>query len=67
MSNLEEQITREKQRYLEFAERNRDKHIYIYGAGKQAVPIADFFEKNDFQSDFYIIFNTVFNLNQRLF
>lgn len=47
MSSLEEQIAKEKQRYLDFAELNSAKHIYIYGAGKQAVPIADFYKKNN--------------------
>lgn len=46
MLNLDEQINAEKQRYLDFAEKNKGKHIYIYGAGKQAVPIADFFIAN---------------------
>lgn len=47
MLNFDEQIEREKERYLEFAEMNKDKHIYIYGAGKQAVPIADFYQENN--------------------
>lgn len=49
MSNLEEQIEKEKQRYLDYADRNSDKRIYIYGAGKQAVPIADFIKRTTFR------------------
>lgn len=47
MANLDEQIEKEKQRYLDFAELNKEKHIYVYGAGKQAVPIAEFFKENN--------------------
>lgn len=47
MANLDEQIEKEKQRYLDFAELNKEKHIYIYGAGKQAVPIAEFLKENN--------------------
>lgn len=47
MSNFDEQIEKEKQRYLDFVELNKKRHIYIYGAGKQAVPIADFFKENN--------------------
>ncbi|MDE6847162.1 MAG: SPASM domain-containing protein [Lachnospiraceae bacterium] len=47
MSTLDKQIEEEKQRYLEFANLNKGKHIYIYGAGKQAIPIADFFMENN--------------------
>lgn len=46
MFNLDEQIEREKKRYLDFAKLNEGKHLYIYGAGKQAVPIAEFFKEN---------------------
>ena len=55
MSNLEEQIEKEKQRYLDYADRNSDKRIYIYGAGKQAVPIADFYKKNNVSIDGFCV------------
>ncbi len=35
MSNLEEQIEKEKQRYLDYADRNSDKRIYIYGENRR--------------------------------
>lgn len=55
MSNLEERIAKEKQRYLEFANLNSGNHIYIYGAGKQAVPIADFYRKNNVLIDGFCV------------
>lgn len=55
MFNLEEQIAKEKQRYLNFVESNKGKHIYIYGAGKQAVPIADFFKENNIIIDGFCV------------
>ena len=57
MLDLEEQIVKEKQRYLDFVELNRGKHIYIYGAGKQAVPIADFFKENNVVIDGFCVTN----------
>ena len=55
MSSLEEKIEKEKQRYLDFAKKNKAKHIYVYGAGKQAVPIADFYEKNNIKIDGFCV------------
>ena len=55
MPSLEEKIEKEKQRYLDFAEKNKAKHVYVYGAGKQAVPIADFYEKNNIKIDGFCV------------
>lgn len=55
MSSLEEKIEKEKHRYLDFAEKNKEKHLYVYGAGKQAVPIADFYEKNHIAIDGFCV------------
>ncbi len=55
MPSLEEKIEKEKQRYLDFAKKNKAKHIYVYGAGKQAVPIADFYEKNNIKIDGFCV------------
>ncbi len=45
MPDLDQQIEQEKQRYLDFAALNKGKKIYIYGAGKQAAPVADFYRE----------------------
>lgn len=55
MSNLDELIAKEKQRYLEYIKLNSGKHIFIYGAGKQAVPIADFFKENNIMIDGFCV------------
>lgn len=46
MLSLDEKIEIEKKKYLDFVKQNQDKYIYIYGAGKQAVPIANFLKEN---------------------
>lgn len=57
MMRLEESIIKEKQRYLDFAEMNKEKHIYIFGAGKQAVPIGELFKTSGIRIDGFCVSN----------
>lgn len=61
MIRLEESIIKEKQRYLDFAEMNKEKHIYIYGAGKQAIPIAELFKTSGIHIDGFCVSNKMNN------
>lgn len=55
--NLEESISKEKERYLKFVKDNKEKHIYIFGAGKQAVPIAEFLGEQGICIDGFCVTN----------
>lgn len=55
--NLEIKIEREKRRYLDFAEKNREKNKYIYGAGKQAKTVAEFLKSMNIRIDGFCVTN----------
>lgn len=43
MAGLDEKMQKEKEKYLNYIAANKDKHLLIYGAGKHATQVADFF------------------------
>lgn len=55
MSNLEQDINKERQRYFQYVDINQGKKIFIYGAGKQASQIADFFVQNSINFDGFCV------------
>lgn len=55
MEEIEILIEKEKRRYIEFARKNQTKHIYIYGAGKQAIPIVEYLERNNIKIDGFCV------------
>lgn len=55
--NLEEAIREEKQRYLDFIKKNREKYLYIFGAGKQAIPLADFLKESGISIEGFCVTN----------
>lgn len=57
MKSLNERIEQEKQRYLDYANQNKGKHLYVYGAGKQGVPIAQFYKSQNIAVDGFCVTN----------
>lgn len=55
MADLLEKIEIEKKKYLDYCLKNEDKHIYIYGAGKQALPIASFLQRQNIVIDGFCV------------
>lgn len=61
MINLDEKLKTEKKRYLNFVKMNKDKHLLIYGAGKQAKAVAQFFNENKIQFDGFCVTDLMVN------
>ena len=53
MGRIEENIQKEKVRYLKFCEENKEKKIYIYGAGRMAKPLYLFLKENKVSFSFF--------------
>lgn len=55
MQDLEDKIKVAKKSYLTFINRNKEKHLYVYGAGQYATPIMDFLIENKVRVDGYCV------------
>lgn len=45
MDLFQKSIENEKKRYIEFIDCNNERNIFIYGAGRQAIPLAEFLKR----------------------
>ena len=61
MGRIEENIQKEKVRYLKFCEENKEKKIYIYGAGRMAKPLYLFLKENKVEIEAFCVSDTSVN------
>lgn len=64
MNRIEENIEKEKQRYIKFIYENKDKKIYIYGAGKMAKPLYLFLKENNITVQAFCVSDKTMNKTQ---
>lgn len=55
MDDLEYQIQQEKERYFKYVESNKGKHVFVYGAGRQAIPVVKMFLERGIEIDGYCV------------
>ena len=65
MKSIEENILREKERYLQFAKANKEKNIYIFGAGRISEPLYDFLSENGVTIRAFCVSDKTYNKKEK--